>query len=51
MNEPRAIEEMLAKVKTIAVIGLSDKPGRASFGVSRYMQSKAIASFPSLRKG
>jgi predicted CoA-binding protein len=38
MNEPNVIREMLAG-KTIAVVGLSENPAKASFGVSRVMQS------------
>lgn len=38
MNEPELIDEMLANAKTIAVVGISDKPARASYGVSAQMQ-------------
>lgn len=38
MNEPELIDEMLANAKTIAVVGISDKPSRASHGVSAQMQ-------------
>src|SRR5947207_14974244 len=34
-----SIKEILEKYKTIAVVGLSSHPWRASFSVSRYMQS------------
>lgn len=51
MNEPQAIREMLDKTRTIAVIGLSDKPGRASFGVSRYMQQHGYRIIPVTPKG
>jgi len=40
MNEPALIEEILRKCKTIAVVGLTNKEGRASVGVSRFMQSR-----------
>jgi predicted CoA-binding protein len=46
MNEPQTINEILDKAKTIAVIGLSDKPGRASFGVSNYMQRHGYRILP-----
>jgi predicted CoA-binding protein len=39
MSEDRAIRHILASCKTIAVVGLSPKPHRASFDVSRYMQA------------
>ena len=32
------IPELLRSARTIAVVGLSAKPGRASYSVSRYMQ-------------
>jgi hypothetical protein len=46
MNEPALIQEILANCKTIAVVGLTDKPGRASFGVSRFMQSRGYRIVP-----
>lgn len=35
---PEDIKALLTRVKTIAVVGLSPKPDRPSFGVSRAMQ-------------
>ncbi|HVJ07372.1 MAG TPA: CoA-binding protein [Acidisarcina sp.] len=46
MNEPETIEEILRNTKTIAVIGLSDKADRPSFGVSRYMQQQGYRIVP-----
>jgi predicted CoA-binding protein len=46
VNEPEAIQEMLEKTKTIAVVGLSDHEGRASFGVSRFMQRQGYRIVP-----
>ena len=46
MNEPETIREILETTKTIAVIGLSDKPGRASLGVSRFMQQQGYRIVP-----
>ena len=40
------ITEMLKKAKTIAVVGLSDSPFRASHGVSAYMQSQGYKIVP-----
>jgi hypothetical protein len=37
---------LLQTTKTIAVVGLSDKPWRPSFGVSEYMRSKGYAIIP-----
>jgi predicted CoA-binding protein len=46
MNEPAIIHEILDRVKTIAVVGLTDHEGRASYGVSRYMQSQGYRIVP-----
>lgn len=46
MNEPEVIQEILKNVRTIAVVGLSNNPGRASFGVSRYMQQQGYRIVP-----
>jgi|SRR5690348_6197202 len=40
------IGELLARVKTIAVVGLSSDPMRPSFGVSQYMQRKGYRIVP-----
>lgn len=46
MNEPSLIREILANCKTIAVVGLTNKEGRASLGVSRFMQSRGYRIVP-----
>jgi predicted CoA-binding protein len=46
MNEPELIDRILRESKTIAVVGLTDSPGRASFGVSRYMQQQGYRIIP-----
>lgn len=46
MNDPADIRAMLREAKTIAVVGLSDNPGKASFSVSQYMQSAGYRIFP-----
>ena len=40
------IEELLRSTKTIAVVGLSRKPWRASYGVSEYMQGEGYRVIP-----
>jgi predicted CoA-binding protein len=40
------IYELLSRVKTIAVVGLSDSPLRASYGVSAYMQAQGYRIIP-----
>ncbi len=37
---------MLANAKTIAVVGLSDKPDRASYGVAQYLQRAGYKIIP-----
>jgi hypothetical protein len=46
MNEPSLIREILAGCKTIAVVGLTNREGRASLGVSRFMQSRGYRIVP-----
>jgi uncharacterized protein len=46
MNEPATIREILDRTKTIAVVGLTNREGRASLGVSRYMQSQGYRILP-----
>jgi hypothetical protein len=46
MNEPSLIQEILANCKTIAVVGLTNREGRASLGVSRFMQSRGYRIIP-----
>jgi hypothetical protein len=46
LNEPETIRTILEKTKTIAVVGLSDKPDRPSFYVSKYMQQEGYRIIP-----
>ncbi len=46
MNEPETIQKILEQTKTIAVIGLSESPGRASGGVARYLQDAGYRILP-----
>jgi predicted CoA-binding protein len=46
MKAADPIHELLARVKTIAVVGLSDSPMRPSYGVSAYMQSNGYKIIP-----
>ena len=41
-----SIEALLQKARTIAVVGLSDNPLRASYGVSAYMQQHGYRIIP-----
>ncbi|MGB9030461.1 MAG: CoA-binding protein [Acidobacteriaceae bacterium] len=46
MNEPATIREILDHAHTIAVVGLTNREGRASLGVSRFMQSQGYRIIP-----
>ena len=46
LKESDPIYELLSRVKTIAVVGLSDSPMRPSHGVSAYMQAEGYKIIP-----
>jgi predicted CoA-binding protein len=46
VNTLDEIGELLAKTKTIAVVGLSSDPMRPSYGVSQYMQRNGYRIIP-----
>jgi predicted CoA-binding protein len=46
MNEQATIREILDRARTIAVVGLTTREGRASLGVSRFMQSQGYRIIP-----
>lgn len=46
MNEPETFKRIFAECKTIAVVGLSSNTMRASYGVSRYMQTHGYRVIP-----
>jgi uncharacterized protein len=46
MNEPEIIEEMLHNSRTIAVMGMSDKPSRASHNIGRYLHQQGYRILP-----
>jgi predicted CoA-binding protein len=45
MKDPE-IAELLKNAKTIAVVGLSSNPARASFGVARFLQRQGFRIIP-----
>ena len=45
MNDTQ-VTELLRKAKTIAVVGLSNNPMRASYGVSRFLQRQGYRVIP-----
>jgi predicted CoA-binding protein len=46
MNERETIREILEQTKTIAVVGLSENPARASYGVTKFMQQQGYRILP-----
>jgi len=46
LTQSDPIYDLLSRAKTIAVVGLSDSPMRASHGVSAYMQSAGYKIIP-----
>ena len=46
MNDPAIIDEMLHNAKNIAVVGMSDKPHRASHNIGRYLAENGYRVFP-----
>ena len=42
----RTISQILRDSKTIAIVGLSNKPDRASFGVAEYLQQQGYRILP-----
>ncbi|MBA3056796.1 MAG: CoA-binding protein [Gammaproteobacteria bacterium] len=46
LTETETIRQILASCRTVAVVGLSPKPERASFGVARYMQAHGWRIIP-----
>ncbi|MGD0730400.1 MAG: CoA-binding protein [Terracidiphilus sp.] len=45
-NDPAVIDEMLHSAKTIAVVGMSDKPWRASYNIGRYLAENGYRVLP-----
>jgi predicted CoA-binding protein len=45
-NEPAVIAEMLQKSKTIAVVGMSDKPARPSHHIGKYLSNNGYRVLP-----
>jgi len=45
-NDPSVIDEMLRQAKTIAVVGMSDKPWRASHNIGLYLAANGYRVIP-----
>jgi len=46
LTAPEEIAELLANARTIAMVGASDRPGRASYGVMKFLQDKGYRVIP-----
>jgi len=46
MNDPEVIDQILRSATTIAVMGMSDKPERASFNIGRYLMAHGFYVLP-----
>jgi len=46
MIDPEVVDEMLRRAKTIAVVGMSDKPSRASYNIGRYLANHGYRVLP-----
>ena len=46
MNDPAVIDEMLRKSQTLAVVGMSNKPWRASHNIGRYLVMQGYHVLP-----
>jgi uncharacterized protein len=46
MNDPSLIREMLSKARTIAVVGMSEKPWRASHNIGKYLAGNGYRVIP-----
>jgi predicted CoA-binding protein len=45
-NDPAVIDEMLSNSRTIAVVGMSDKPSRASHNIGKYLAANGFRVLP-----
>jgi len=45
-NDPAIIDEMLRTAKNIAVVGMSEKPWRASYNIGKYLAEAGYCIFP-----
>lgn len=45
-NDPEVIEEMFQKARTIAVVGMSEKPWRASHNIGKYLAKNGFRVMP-----
>ena len=46
LTSDRDIADLLSRVRTIALVGASDRPSRPSYGVMKYLQSRGYRVIP-----
>ena len=46
LTDPAAIKALLEETRTIALVGASDRPGRPSYGVMRFLQEHGYRVIP-----
>ena len=46
LQTPAQRERLLARIKTVALVGASEKPSRASFFVARYLRGNGLTVYP-----
>lgn len=46
LRSDEEIAELLANARTIAMVGASDRPDRASYGVMKFLQARGYKVFP-----
>jgi hypothetical protein len=46
LTRPEDIRDLLTRTRTIALVGASDRPGRPSYGVMRFLQDWGYRVFP-----
>ncbi len=46
LDSDEEIAELLTNARTIAMVGASDRPDRASYGVMKFLQSRGYKVFP-----
>lgn len=46
ITEPQAIADLLDETRTIALVGISDRPGRASYSVMAFLQDHGYRVLP-----
>jgi predicted CoA-binding protein len=46
LTSDQDLADLLSRVRTIALVGASDRPSRPSYGVMKYLQSRGYRVFP-----